>query len=105
MTSVRLAEMPTPEVQNAGDIFSGTGTFIVSTDTVLTSPHVIIISYVPYYNTIMREISVKYGRAGDQAKMHKSLAKCRRVSISRLVKRTARQYEVGLSKHEIDIRK
>ena len=30
----------------------------------------------------MREISVKCGRAGDQAKMRKSPAKCGRVGIS-----------------------
>ena len=76
-------ELPITEVQNAGDFF-GAGTFIVSPVKVFTSPRIVqCIFYVAYYNTIMREISVKCGRAGDQVKMHiKSPAKCGRVGIT-----------------------
>ena len=75
-------ELPTTEVQNAGNFF-GASTFVL-TIKVFTSPRIIqCIFYVAYYNTIMRKISVKCGRAGDQVKMHiKSPAKCGRVGIT-----------------------
>ena len=53
---------------------------------VFTLPHIISSTYmyVAYYNynTIMREIFVKCGRAGDQAKICKPPAKCGRIMVS-----------------------
>ena len=52
---------------------------------VFTLPHIISSTYMYvayYYNTIMREIFVKCGRAGDQAKIRTSPVKCRRIMVS-----------------------
>ena len=79
-----LADMSTPEVQNAGGIFWA-GTFIVSAVKVFTSPRIIS----PMLPIIILECgrfrTVKCGRAGDVAKIPKFPTKCRRVGISVLV--------------------
>ena len=66
--------MPTLETQNSGRFFLGGGgarTFIVSTVKLFTSPRIIslMLPSSSILNTIMREISVKCGRAGDQTKL------------------------------------
>ena len=60
--------MPTPKVQNVGDVL-GAGNFIVSTVKVFTSPRIIAQVCYLNYSTIMWEIFVKCGIAGDETRM------------------------------------